>query len=302
MAEDPYWRTRPGGLSSVDFTFPTEPTSGAKAGYKSIEFGIKVVDDPGNELARFAIPSNVIGRDSYIGYYWANQFAFVDGSSSGVDGYIGIQTIGDIRTVNPSARNDPRHNLFVGLDRIAIFSVWQAIDAITGPSNSYCAPYGHEGIGWSCKVRYPWVPGVEYHLRVSNLDADWWRGTIVDVSTGQETIIGSIRVASNWKQLKKNASCFTEYYSMVVNQGIGDEDDGKPLPRVCQYMPKAEVVIFPPVANENITVSEMRPNNYGKCAHVSSFAFLESDEVLTSGSQVSPVRPLVNRTGSIARS
>jgi hypothetical protein len=279
-----------------------------QTGYDSIDFLIKVVNDPGNALAQFPIPPDIIGADAYLGYFWANQFAFVGGNSNGVDGYMGIQTVGEVRTFDPGARNNSNRNLYLGHSRIAIFSIWQSTDARSGPINSYCAPFGHEGSGWSCKVKYPWQAGVEYRLRISKtpatvtaIEADWWRGVIIDSSTAQETIIGDIRVPSTWSGLKKDASCFTEYYSSVVNQRIGDEDDGKPNPRVCQYIPKAEVVIYPPMANGSVIVSEMKPNNYGKCANVSSFAVLRTNANVPQGTRLNQAQALVNRTGSIER-
>ena len=89
-AESPYWRTRPGGLASVSYQFPQEPVIGERKGYQSLEFFIRVDRDPGNRLDRYEIPQSIRGTDSYIGYYWANQFAFAN-SGNGVDGYFGIQ-------------------------------------------------------------------------------------------------------------------------------------------------------------------------------------------------------------------
>ncbi len=306
-SEDAYWRTRPGGLSSVAFTFPTEPRSEKQTGYYNLDFFIAVTKDPGNALDQYPIPQDVKGPDSVLGYYWANQFAFMGGRDNGVDGYIGIQTVGNISTFDPANPNAPDPSRSVKKTKIAIFSIWDALDGRPGPANSYCAPFCHEGSGWSCRVEYPWREGVKYCLRIWELldaekpnEPEWWRGAIIDTATNQEAIIGDIRVPAEWSWLRKDASCFTECYSSIVKQEIGDEDHDKPNPRVCQYMPKAEVLIYPPQANNrSVVASTMTPQSYGKCAGVSAFARLQDGATILSGTRLTPAEPLVNRTGRI---
>ena len=288
--------------------FLPEPRSAKQTGYYNLDFFITVAKDPGTSLATYPIPGSVKGTDSFVGFYWANQFVFFGGSANGVDGYMGIQTVGSMSAFDPANRSDPSRNRLVKHARIAIFSIWGALDARPGPLNSYCcAPFGHEGTGWSCSVEYPWRAGVKYCLRLWELldaekpdEPEWWRGVVIDTSSNLETIIGDILVPAQWSWLRKDASCFTEYYSTTVNQAIGDEDDGKPNPRVCRYMPRAEVVIHPPQANSRTVLAcSMTPKNYGKCADASSFTFLQDDAPVPSGTVVMPSQPLVNRTGSI---
>jgi hypothetical protein len=309
MSEEAYWRTRPGGLSSVACSFPGEPSFMQRVGYTNLDFFIKVMKDPGSDLTAYPIPKDIRGTDTILGYYWANQFAFAGGSKGGVDGYIGIQTIGDIWTFDPANRNVPARNRFLKHGRMAIYSIFGGLDARPGPTNSHCAPFGHEGSGWSCKVEYPWRSGVTYCLQVWELSNDgkpteraWWRGAILDTAANQQTIIGDIRVPPTWSRLRKDASWFTEYYSATVKQAIGDEDDGKPNPRACQYMPKAEVVIFPPHANNGtVSVTAMTARSYGKCAGVSSFALLRGNAAIPCGARLTPPEAIVHRTGTIDR-
>jgi len=70
-----------------------------------------------------------------------------------------------------------------------------------------------------------WMPRVSRRPLVASV--------IIDTATNDETIIGDIQVRAEWKGLRSDATCFTEYYSPLVKQAIGDEDDGKPNPRVC---------------------------------------------------------------------
>ncbi len=306
-AESPYWRTRPGGLASVSYQFPLEPVIGERKGYQSLEFFIRVDRDPGNRLDRYEIPQSIRGTDSYIGYYWANQFAFAN-SGNGVDGYFGIQTVGSVSSANtdPKFRGDPAHNRFVKQTRIAIFSIWNTSDGRPIGKNSYAAPYGHEGKGWSCKIEYPWKQGVKYGFRIQETkqvearqNAIWWQGSVIDYSTGRETPIGKILVPRKWGRLSRNASMFTEYYSTTVNQKIGDKDEaaGKKRPRVCQYMPKAEITIFPPTANSGkIKPLKMLPRSYGKCAGSSEFLNSKNETIPANANCLEAIR---NITGEL---
>ena len=305
IAEDAYWRTRPGGLASVWYQFPEEPVLGNRKGYKDLEFYIRVDRDPGNRLDQYAIPKNVRGNDRYIGYYWANQFAFAN-TGNGVDGYFGIQTIGSISSAStdPALRGNPASNRHIQRTRIAIFSIWNSLDGQPIGKKSYAAAYGHEGSGWSCKIEYPWKQGVKYGFRVvetkeidEKRNAIWWRGSVIDYSTNKETPIGKILAPRKWGRLSRHSSMFAEYYSMTVNQKIGDADHEKKQPRVCEYMPKAEITIFPPVANAGrVKVSQMKPRNYGKCAAVSQFT-TSAGTVVPSGKNT--IQVLHNTTGKL---
>ncbi len=305
--EEPYWRTRPGGCAAVSYLFPDEPKTEQQTGYYNLDFYFEVTKDPGNELGVYAIPEKTRGRDSYIGYYWANQFGFA-GSKSGMDGYFGLQTVGTIHQASESDRANPHANRFVKSTRLAIFSIWNALDARPGGKGSYVAPYGHEGSGWSCKVEYPWREGVKYRLRIHELgdakkpkEPEWWRASITDTSTKREVVIGDIKVPGDWGWLEKRASMFTEYYSMTVNQKIGDADHGKPDPRVCTFMPKAAIKIYPPTANnETVDLQKMTPRAYGKCAHVAKFYQSDNSEI-ASGTSIKP-QAIINETGSLDRS
>jgi hypothetical protein len=88
--------------------------------------------------------------------------------------------------------------------KIAIFSVWGAIDA-DGPQ--YAAPFSGEGAGMTVRIRYQWVPGRREHLAI-RVDGDgWWRAEIDDQP------IGRVRVDLRWGGLAPTSIMWTERYA-----------------------------------------------------------------------------------------
>src|SRR6202453_913746 len=98
---------------------------------------------------------------SPVGYFWSHQVALVGGEG----GYVGLQTEGSEPT-----------------GKIAIFSVWGAIDA-DGPE--YAAPFGGEGIGMTVRIRYQWVPGRREQLAIHAGRGGWWRAEVDDRQIGR---------------------------------------------------------------------------------------------------------------------
>src|SRR6516165_4558081 len=72
---------------------------------------------------------------SPVGYFWSHQVGLVGGDGA----YLGLQTQGSEPT-----------------GKIAIFSVWGAIDA---EGAEYAAPFSGEGTGMTVRIRYQWAPG-----------------------------------------------------------------------------------------------------------------------------------------------
>jgi hypothetical protein len=125
----------------------------------SVDFGIKVISDPGYR-------ANV---------FWSNQFSLV-GTSSG--GYTGMQSNG-------------------GSDRMFLFSIWDATEAKAGTAGSACVDFGGEGIGKSCRMAHEWQQGHAYQFHVA-YEGDQWLGvTVTDTTTHRSFKLGSIRTASN---------------------------------------------------------------------------------------------------------
>jgi len=87
-------------------------------------------------------------------YYWAHQFDFKNGDG----GYMGLQTNGCMQ------------GEWVG--KMAIFSIWEALEAEPGDPGSSCEVFTGEGEGWSCRIKYNWVEGRTYCLQIGALDVD----------------------------------------------------------------------------------------------------------------------------------
>lgn len=120
---------------------------------------------------------------SPVGYFWSHQVGFVGGEGA----YLGIQTQGSEPT-----------------GKIAIFSVWDAIDA-EGPEHA--APFGGEGTGMTVRIRYDWVPGRRERLALQTDGQGWWRADIGDRP------IGRIRVEATRGALAATSIMWTERYA-----------------------------------------------------------------------------------------
>lgn len=120
---------------------------------------------------------------SPVGYFWSHQVALVGGEG----GYLGLQTEG----------SDPT-------GKIAIFSVWGAIDA-DGPE--HVAPFSGEGTGMTVRIRHHWAPGRRARLSICSDGDGWWRAEV------DQRLVGRIRVPSRWGGLASWSIMWTERYA-----------------------------------------------------------------------------------------
>jgi hypothetical protein len=142
---------------------------------------------------------------SPVGYFWSHQVGLLGGEAA----YVGLQTRGSEPT-----------------GKIAIFSVWNAIDA-EGPD--YAAPFGGEGTGMSVRIRYDWVPGRRERLALRADGGGWWRAEVGDRT------VGRIRVDPAWRGLAPTSIMWTERYA--------------PPLRACAGMGHAVAWFGPPLAD-----------------------------------------------------
>ena len=133
------------------------------------------------------------------GYFWAHQFA-LRGTAPPSGGYAGLQANGSWPT---------------GPAKVAIFSIWNALDA---RGDGLAQPFGGEGEGYQTLIRYPWVAGHAYELEVRVLPEHWWSATVRDVAAGAPVEIGRILVPERWHRLDTWSVVWTELFSPPIRR------------------------------------------------------------------------------------
>ena len=144
--------------------------------------------------------------DTSQGYFWAHQFALRDSGHPASGGYAGLQANGSYPPGRPT--------------KVAIFSIWNALDA-RGPG--IAQRFGGEGTGFQTLIRWSWVAGRRYHLRVSAVDSEgrgdrWWTATVQDTATDAEAEIGRILVPAGWNKLDTWSVAWTELFSPRIRR------------------------------------------------------------------------------------
>ena len=147
-------------------TYTTWSWPGTARGYAGMRWELEPRSDP-----------------SPVGYFWSHQVALLGGEAA----YFGLQTQGSEPT-----------------GKIAVFSVWRAIDA-EGPE--YVAPFAGEGTGLSVRTRYEWATGRREHLAIVADGDGWWRAEVGG------RLVGRIRVDATWGGLAPVSIMWTERYA-----------------------------------------------------------------------------------------
>ncbi|NKC16484.1 MAG: DUF3472 domain-containing protein [Gammaproteobacteria bacterium] len=220
----------PGGMIAVKHEWPSEPTywNGQQKGFYNLDTFLTINKAPTGK--------------SY--YFWAQQFWFDGGDG----GYMGLQT---------------GANLGGKEQKIAIFSIWKALDAKKGDGrDAFAGTFGGEGTGYSCKIAYDWQEGTEYRLRLWEIadarkptEPEWWGAWVMNMKTKQETFIGQIQVPADWKWMTSSTNFFVEYYLSVS---------------ACDQTPYAKATLHAPT-RENSTVHPTGAptlETYGNCKSV----------------------------------
>lgn len=163
------------------------------------------------------------------GYYAMYWFTF----QAGIGGYSGLQK-----------SNDPNK------PKIAIFSIWDAAGKQTAMPvpGTGCQRFGHEGSGTNCLLAFNWKSGVEYKIRIWKIlnsrtnYSERWGAWVINVKTGEETLIGVIEVYNAQGQIG---------YGSLVNQGYStvlEVFDG-PINAQCSDLPYFGVTWKGPYGN-----------------------------------------------------
>ncbi len=211
--------------------------------------------------------------DELAGTFWANNVTFHD-SSVGLPGnHVGGAQGGYLGVQVKSA-----------VESIAIFSLWWALDARPG-SGAQCVsaieawytddrpfdPPIHSisesdpgrriagGPFRSCRLPIELEPEVSYRLRLYEVadsrragEPEWWGASLVNLSTGDEQVIGQIQVPGSWGWLQSNAGGFIEHFG--------------PMPAGCNSIPASSSVFRAVKADNDSLTSSISAKIYGACA------------------------------------
>jgi len=227
----------PCGMTSANFTWPSSPSYRDKTqqGFYNLDFYLTIDKEASN-------------------YFWAHQFGFLAGDG----GYIGLQT---------SA-------LFKGeITKIAIFSIWKAKNAEPAIGGS-AELFGHEGTGYSCKIKFNWIEGRQYRIRLWELwdarkpnEDEWWGAWVLDTTTLKEEFIGNILLPASWKWLKSNSTNFVEYWGL---------QDGRI--HSCNEIPYTKATFgFPTLENGTVKPTNVYYQTYGDCSSIAKIKSTSSN-------------------------
>jgi hypothetical protein len=167
------------------------------------------------------------------GVFWAHQFWFQGGDG----GYLGLQTRGFL------------NGREVG--RMAIFSVWNALDAVAAPGAT-AQTFDGEGVGYSVRLPYVFQPGTTYQFRLLGEGGGWWGVQLRNAATGAEVPMGRILVPTAWGQLQGATTNFTEVYLPLAD---------------CLSVPYGRMRFDVPIANGGALSAAVTDHyTYGVCA------------------------------------
>ncbi len=192
----------------------------AAQGYQSLDFGIEITRDP--------------GKGSF--HYWAHQFYFIGGDG----GYAGLQTDGQ-----------------GGIGKALNLAIWKALSG-TPLGAAQCKPFDHEGDGVQCWLPFEWKQGVAYRIRIAFDGNQYWKASILDLSSRIETPVARIRVPEKWGALQNASSEFLENYA----QG------GDTLPSCAAIAPNAAIFRKTTANFGSISPMITMVTTYGECAAV----------------------------------
>jgi hypothetical protein len=203
---------------------------------------------PASGLTSITFPFTVFSIPSASGYFFAQQFSFVnDNNESGQGAYIGIQPAGN--------GQDDVHFSFFGTGSSAA-------------NTENCSSGADSGSGTTCQVTVPFVTGHQYNLTVHrDINNKFvWRGEIVDYTACQiasnlndrkaswicaATEIGAWNIGYETALSSKQVG-FVEYFPSEVAQG-------------CSGLPYADVEFMAPTTPSGLSSTVNNEYSYGGC-------------------------------------
>jgi hypothetical protein len=165
-------------------------------------------------------------------WFWAQQF-FFDNTTQG--GYLGLQSNGILGGAT--------------VGKMAIFSIWDATEAMPGPGDAACEPFGGEGVGYSCRLPFAWRQNVTYRLTLTETMPAWWSVSLHDPTTVTDLRLGTIHAPDAWGRVRPPTAGFAEYYGAVES---------------CETLPHAVALLHQPSA-DGTAPTLVDAGTYGTC-------------------------------------
>ncbi|QNS08057.1 ricin-type beta-trefoil lectin domain protein [Streptomyces xanthii] len=197
--------------------------------------------------------------------FWSHQFGFTAGNGA----YTGMQS------------NGP------GQTRTFLFSVWDATEAKTGSTGSYCLDFGGEGVGKSCRLKTDWKEGDTFRTRVAHEGDRWFGVTVTNETTGASFKLGSIRAGST--QISPSGMVdWAEYFEWNNPKAS------------CDDQPYSQARFGVPVANGGaVTASVSSTQVSSSCAAYSRVDTVSGGSVQTNGIGNSVRGPVTGLGGKV---
>ncbi|KAG0346001.1 hypothetical protein BG004_002652 [Podila humilis] len=191
---------------------------------------------PATGLTDITFGFNMAKAEHKVGYYYAQQFKFVNVKSVG---YTGIQ---------------PRPNRKDGSSIVhAAFSSFQAGATSTHPN---CHSGADGGPGVSCAVDVVGDYKDDYFITVENIGGTTWRGTMVNAATDASAVVGEWTLPAGAGNIRNGQVGFVEYY--IWNRPGSHPCSGLPLTEAFFYHPTSTT----PGASGGLITSMY---DYGSC-------------------------------------
>lgn len=149
-----------------------------------------------SRISQEVVPSNITRS-----LFWATVWWWDGPAPNGA--YAGFQTAD--------------YDLQGNLPGLAIFSIWDATDAVAAPG-AWCGPFGNEGEGLHCLAPLTVVANHRYRTvietdHIAN-GKQWWRAYVSDVTVEATVQLGTIEAANAY--MATMPASFLEYYGPKV--------------------------------------------------------------------------------------
>ncbi|CAG8278115.1 unnamed protein product [Penicillium salamii] len=197
-----------------------------------------VSDAPSTGLTELSFPMNVNSAPHETGFYFAQQFNFINQKDVG---YTGLQ---------------PRED---SNSKPILHAAFSSFIPGTKSSDENCSDGADGGAGVSCAVDIEGSYAHTYQLHINNTAGTTWVGTLVDSVSGSETRIGSYELPAGSGGIQGSQMGFVEYYPWNAQES-----------HQCADLPKTAVTFGYPIAEGYVGKLE-KAYEYGDCVGKAGF-------------------------------